>query len=79
MCFCGCSPFSGVPPAMYKRGKVQCQGQVPVPSKLCRKVLPDAGSEWSPAAPSDFGFLQPDTGSLHAHAASDLQQRQDSR
>lgn len=72
------SLLSGLSPAMYKWWQVQCQGQVSVPSQLYWKVLPDACSEWTPAAPADLRQLQPNSGPLHTHTAADLQQRPES-
>lgn len=63
---------------MYKWWQVQCQGQVPVSSKLYRKVLPDATSERTPAAPAVVRDFQPNSGPLHTQPASDVQQWTDS-
>lgn len=72
------SLVSGVSPAVHKWRQVQRQGQVSVPSQLYWKVLPDARSERTPAAPADVRGLQPNSDSLHTYTASDLQQRPES-
>lgn len=69
------SLFSGVPLAMHEWWKVQHKGQVSVPSQLHWKVLPDACSEWTPAASARGWRLQSNSGSFHTHTASDLRER----